>query len=523
MRRARVGLLIGSVVAAVALGQPGPAWADPEPTVPEPEVSGPVDGAALLEQAEAAVAGEPVEDGLGGPDPEAVAEPSLALTELYAAYDSLTRRQQAAARQLLARPNNDDDRDPVSYPEGATVERRCGTHVCVHYIEGHDHAPPDTDDNGNQTPDWVEATLAELESVWTRQVDELGFRAPASDARTRPENGGDGRLDVYLANVSALGYYGYCAPERQVPGQRYRASGYCVLDDDFVGFATPPEGALRATAAHELFHAVQFNYDFAEDTWLMEGTATWMEERLADDVDDNRSYLRFGQLGRPTVALDRGDGFSPYGNWVFFERLSRSFGVDAVRAVWSRLDSAGADAYSVQGLAGYLRSRGTSLGRFYLAFAAGNVVPAQAYEEGGAYPSAPVARSIRLTDAARSRSGRLTLQHLSHAHVVLRPDPGLRASRLRLRVDGPAAATDPRAKVRVHLANGRTRARTVRLDRDGRGGLAAAFRPGTVTRVTLTLANASGRYACWQGTTLACQGRARDNGGVFRFTATAVR
>ena len=31
----------------------------------------------------------------------------------------------------------------------------------------------------------------------------------------------------------------------------------------------------------------------------MEATATWVEERVADDVDDNRQYLPYGQVSRP--------------------------------------------------------------------------------------------------------------------------------------------------------------------------------------------------------------------------------
>ena len=39
---------------------------------------------------------------------------------------------------------------------------------------------------------------------------------------------------------------------------------------------------LKVTLAHEFFHAVQFAYDIGEDTWLMEGTATWMEDQVYD-------------------------------------------------------------------------------------------------------------------------------------------------------------------------------------------------------------------------------------------------
>ena len=87
-------------------------------------------------------------------------------------------------------------------------------------------------------------------------------------------------------------------------GHKWLASGYCVLDNDFAEaqYGAPPMHSLRVTAAHEFFHAVQFAYDYGEDPWLMEATATWMEERVADDVNDNRQYLPYGQVGAPGRA-----------------------------------------------------------------------------------------------------------------------------------------------------------------------------------------------------------------------------
>ncbi len=80
------------------------------------------------------------------------------------------------------------------------------------------------------------------------------------------------------------------------------------------------------TAAHEFFHAIQFAYDFTEDPWLLESAATWIEERFADDVNDNRAYLKYGQAARSTTSLDLfdGGGLAHYGNWVFWEFLSES-------------------------------------------------------------------------------------------------------------------------------------------------------------------------------------------------------
>ena len=339
------------------------------------------------------------------------------------------------------------------------------------------------------------------------------------------------QFDVYLGDVGADGLYGYCAPENYVPGQQWRASGYCVLDNDFaVGqFGAPPVNSLKVTAAHEFFHAVQFNYDFAEDHWLMEATSTWMEERYADAVNDNRQYLTSSQIRRPCVPLDKFEpsGFGQYGNWVFFERLTGQYGVAAVRAIWNRLDaSAGRpDQFSTQGVKTYLASRHTTLPKFYAKFGAGNIVPRKFYPEGAAYPKAPIAKTFSLSKSRRS-TGRWNtkLNHLTNINAGFKPARTLKGTwRLRLTVDGPPASTGPAAYVLVFLKSGRVLQKPVSLNAQGNGSATVKFSRSTVSRVTLTLANASSRFTCWKGTDYSCQGTPKDNAKTFVFSGTAVR
>ena len=60
--------------------------------------------------------------------------------------------------------------------------------------------------------------------------------------------------------------------------------------------------SAQVTAAHEFFHAIQFAYDYGEDAWMLEATATWMEERVFDKVNDNRQYLPAGQVADPMTS-----------------------------------------------------------------------------------------------------------------------------------------------------------------------------------------------------------------------------
>ena len=233
----------------------------------------------VLRQAEAALEGEVA----GTRRPEA----TLALRDLFVALPRLSRRPTAReARRILARPTT------APRPVRRQLHRALGQALraeCVRPLgaRGPRHA---ASRRGSQE------SCVSWRSVWRKEVGQMGYRRPVKDGR----RGGNGKFDVYLNDVGAKGLFGYCAPEFTKPGFRRLASGYCVLDNDFARsqFGAKPADSLKVTAAHEFFHAVQFAYDYLEDPWLMEATATWIEERYADGVNDNRQYLPAGQLVR---------------------------------------------------------------------------------------------------------------------------------------------------------------------------------------------------------------------------------
>ena len=179
-------------------------------------------------------------------------------------------------------------------------------------------------------PDQVDATLGAFETAWRVEVVQMGFRAPRSDGSSA-DHGPNDLLDVYLADVGASGLTGYVAtddPHADDDTYQYRDySAYIVVDDDFsvaqLG-SSGGLGGLRATAAHEFFHAVQYAYDSSEDAWLTEGTAVWMEDVVADDVDANRRWLRSSALVHPWVPIDSSRGLNEYGAWIFWRFLTES-------------------------------------------------------------------------------------------------------------------------------------------------------------------------------------------------------
>ncbi|MCH7733225.1 MAG: hypothetical protein IIB44_12085, partial [Candidatus Marinimicrobia bacterium] len=89
-------------------------------------------------------------------------------------------------------------------------------------------------------------------------------------------------------------------------------TSYMVLRNNYEGFYDVSNiygpisefEAVQVSVAHEFFHSIQFGYDGWEAVWLLEATATWMEDEVFDDVNDNYQYL-LPWFQDPKVSLNR--------------------------------------------------------------------------------------------------------------------------------------------------------------------------------------------------------------------------
>lgn len=434
--------------------------------------------------------------------------------DLRDAYLSDSSRSARGFAPTTARPSDPaDSSGEFFWDPAAPRARACGAAVCIHYVTTTSDAPP--------SPAWVQRNLEVTELALTRMA-ALGYPAVPSDSG----RGDTPQFDVYLADVSRAGLYGYCVPEAPVPGAPGHASSYCVFDDDFAGFPKPADESLRVTAAHELFHAVQFGMDVREDRWLLESSATWMEEQVADDVDDNRQYLSAGQLGRRTVPLDQASAdLGVYGNWIFFQFLAQRYGVDAIRQIWERADAGPGrrDDFSIEAVRHFVESRGSTFAKVYTTFVRANLRPHRGYDEGRAYRPARLDDSVRLGRRHSSwRDRRIAVPHLTSRAIGFRPRAAL-GPRTRLRLSVSASrGSGSAAHAQVFLRSGRVANLPIRLKR-GEGERVMRFAGSRVRKVVVVLANASTRYDCGQRTHFACHGVPRDDAQRFGLTATVVR
>lgn len=428
--------------------------------------------------------------------------------------------------------------DPESHGYSVPSQHVCGPHVCVHWVIATSDAPPLVDGDRNMVPDQADATLDAFETAWRVEVVQMGFRRPEPDGSSA-DHGPNDRLDVYLADVGASGLSGYVAtddPHADDDSYLFRDySAYIVVDDDFsvaqLGASGGP-GGLRATAAHEFFHAVQYAYDSSEDAWLTEGTAVWMEDRVADDVDANRRWLRASALVHPWVPVDSSRGMNEYGSWIFWRFLTESEGTHGpdptlIRSVWERAAQGPGDPnlFSARALEEALDARDRSLAGALATFGAWNLVPAAFYEEGAAYPRAPVLEHHRVSDSHPVVGwSTLRLNHLTTRAVSFEPEVGspVRAS-LRLLLDAPTGGTGSAARILIYLRSGYLRLVVASLDADGDADVRVPFSSRQVSRVVLVYANASTSFRCWTGAGYSCNGRSRADEMPFRYLAALIR
>ncbi len=353
----------------------------------------------------------------------------------------------------------------------------------------------------------------------------MGFRAPLKDLAS-PFNGGDDRLDIYVEHLGT-GYYGWCTSDdpHLFGAYPYRdVSAYCKVDNDYAGFSGAPLDNLRVTAAHEFFHAIQYAYDFAEDSWFMEGTATWVEDEVYDAINDNYQYLRDSAMADPRSPIDEGMGYRPYGSFLYWRYLAESIseGPGLIRRIWERADGSlgGRDAYSLQAVIESLpEAFSTSLARFFV----WNYRPSSFYEEGRGYEAAtrPKSRSARQLSVsrARTRSGSFALDHLAGSYV--RFQPRHKRGRLRLQVDAPPGFGVARAL--VVGKNGERRVRAFLLDAAGSGTITTRFSSRSIREVVLVLVNSSTVFECSSVTPYSCSGIPRDDERPFSYSASFDR
>jgi hypothetical protein len=272
----------------------------------------------------------------------------------------------------------------------------------AHFILDYDKDEVNGGPDGLTIQDYADS----LETSWTTEINDFGWaRVPKHPNNPLPKR-------KYLVKITDLGagLYGFVSTIGTGAGQvgdnkntewnDLDAAASCMgLNSDYSAFPGTPQRALDATTAHEFNHSIQFGYGGLAganrpDSAFVEGGATWMEDEVFDNSNDNYNYLW------PTFADDMGSYTgSPYPYWVTFRGLTERYGAsvpdggeNVMQTFWELTSKN--EASNLEALALALQDEGTTLKAAYHAYGiavkfnrncGGGYVYPHCFEEGRQY------------------------------------------------------------------------------------------------------------------------------------------
>ena len=246
-------------------------------------------------------------------------------------------------------------------------------HFLVHYTLTGADAIPNTDSDTNGIPDYADQIGLALEYSRASELGHpLNWLEPPSDALTDPVSPS---YDVYVQDIPVQGL---TYPEAIIGDNEHSAdtiepfarSSYISLNNQL------PTDILSVTIAHEYNHAIQFGYNAAAEgfdarRWLMEGTATWMEDQVFPDVDDNIGYLP-RLFAAPDRSLAHPDNH--YASWLLFQYIEEHGGGNStIRGAWERSVPMTGE-FSAQVIGQALQAAGFTFRAAFASFCAANLV-----------------------------------------------------------------------------------------------------------------------------------------------------
>ncbi|MBW7888413.1 MAG: hypothetical protein H3C35_08645, partial [Bacteroidetes bacterium] len=232
-----------------------------------------------------------------------------------------------------------------SRPLLQTSRRSPSGNFRIHFDTTGSNTPALLTETGNRIPgtysQFVDSAAAIFDMVYKKEVQEFQFPAPPSDAG----RGDGGEYDIYIIEYGSQLIFGETVPESDYPISPQKTNTqyptYIQIDNDFgSGYRTMGMLALRATAAHEYFHAIQVgNYGLWEDdSYFYELTAEAMENTVFREAKDYLFDLKtyYSHISSIPLFTNANNSLSRgYERAIFGIFLMKKFGVQAMREVWN--------------------------------------------------------------------------------------------------------------------------------------------------------------------------------------------
>ncbi|MFQ5584643.1 MAG: MXAN_6640 family putative metalloprotease, partial [Calditrichia bacterium] len=227
-------------------------------------------------------------------------------------------------------------------------------HFIIHYETSGNDAIPTYDRNQNGTPDYLEFVGNSFDRAWRVELDTLGFRIPLDAAGNSKST-----YEVFCKNLRSQRLYGSTLFDlneeiTNIPGKNYPSTIEISTDFSFVNYPGVSDNILRdsmaiaVTAAHEFNHASHLSYNIWNaipdssgfdplDLWFIESSATYMEEVVANEVNDYYQYIP-SLFNSPQKGLMFYSPFDRiYGQAAINIMLGMVYGRTITREIWEEI------------------------------------------------------------------------------------------------------------------------------------------------------------------------------------------
>jgi hypothetical protein len=226
--------------------------------------------------------------------------------------------------------------------------------------------------------------ITSLEAAWSKEINSFGWAAPpVFTSNPPPGNLYHVRIDNLATSlygyVTANGAHaGFVGDNPNTTWNDGDAFATCmVLNRNFDPFPGTAQQALDATTAHEFNHSIQFGYGAltganTPDDVFVEGGASWMEDEVFDNANDNYNYLYpefIPSAQASSVSMGEYTG-SPYPYWIIFRAMLERYGAgvaggseQVMQDFWEATSKGTGNNLSAMNLA--LVNRGTTLADAY--------------------------------------------------------------------------------------------------------------------------------------------------------------
>jgi hypothetical protein len=240
----------------------------------------------------------------------------------------------------------------------------------VHYDTTDVHAPSLVNGAGAAIPgtyhQYADSVLKIFDEVYSIEVEQYGFPAPAADAGA----GGGNEYDIYIWGLST-NEYGYIEFDETnlTPGKTNpQFTCYVNIDNDFsAGYYTVGMNALRVTAAHEFHHLVQVSTSGAwyDDFYFYELSSTALESTVYPGIRDYIQYVKTYFSNTQNWPLFVQTARTGYERAVFGKYLMEKYGPGIMKSIWDEIRT----YRPVRAVQHALNSNATSLEREFAEFA----------------------------------------------------------------------------------------------------------------------------------------------------------